>query len=84
MLNLHALPFRDELLHFVLMAKVEGDRAMDRVRLFAVAILPHDAVNRHATPHEVKAVFAVLNEIPIYAYAYIQFISPEGVRTANG
>jgi hypothetical protein len=70
------------------MAQVEGDCAIhllktqSRVvrancfRLLPIAILPHDAVNRHTTPHEIEATFAVLNEIPVHAYTKGHFISP--------
>ena len=70
------------------MAQVEGDCAIDllqtqswivrsdRFRLFAVAVLPNDAVNRHTTPHQVISTVAVFDEIPGHGYNQFYFISP--------
>ena len=73
-LGLDLLPLRYHLFHFLFMAQVKVDCAIDllqtqswvvrsdRFRLFAVAVLPNDSVNRHTAPHQVKATFAVLDE----------------------
>src|SRR6476659_5162270 len=87
-LGLDVLPLRHELFHFLFMAQVKGDCAVDllqaqswvmrsdRFRLFAVAILPNNAVNRHTTPDRVIPTVAVFNEIPCHGYNQFYFISP--------
>ena len=95
-LGLDVLPIRHDLFHFFFMAQVEGDCAIDLLktqsrvvradgfRLFAVAVFPNDAVNRHTTPHQVIPTVAVFDEIPGHGYNQFYFISLDAIIPPRG
>ena len=80
------------LIHFVFVGQVEGDRTIDLVQaqsrimrldrfwIFAISILPNNAINRHTTPHDVEASFAPLNVILRHVDARFQSngLPPDG------
>lgn len=69
--------FLHDCLHFVFVIPIEGDRSVDllqaegwvvrpdRFGVFAIAILPDDAVDRHTTSYQVEAGLTLFDEVPI-------------------
>ncbi len=89
------LAFLHHLLHFAFVVQVEGDRTIDLVQaqsrivrldrfgIFAITVLPNDAVNRHTTPGKVEAAIPSFNKSSVHGQTHHQFI-PLGLPVANG
>lgn len=83
----------DHAIHFILVSQVKGDRAvdllkaqsrimrLDRFGVFAISIVPNDAVYRHTTPEDVETSFAPFNVFLSHDHARFQSTGSHGSRS---